>query len=113
LKIDGDLITDSNPDSFIIEAIRFVQMISGTWPEDGLNSHRPDLPANALHQRYGDCKAKSFLLCEILRMQRWMFSCAVNTSTPYTEDELPSPNIFNHCIVQINRPGKSIISTPY
>jgi hypothetical protein len=113
-KIEN-LTKDSVLDSVIIKLIRFVQDdIRYLAFEDGINSHKPDLPLKVLNQRYGDCKAKSFLLSEMLR------SCGIDASPVLVnaekgmiiEDYLPTPNAFNHCIVQINRYGKAYYIDP-
>lgn len=104
-----------NPDSAIIKSIRFVQdEIRYLGFEDGLNSHKPDRPLKVLNQRYGDCKAKSFLLCEMLKT--FGIDAApvlVHTNNgPGIGDQLPTPNAFNHCIVQITRNEKTYYIDP-
>ena len=93
------------PKDSLIDVIRtFVQdEIRYLGFEGGINSHKPDNPIRVLNQRYGDCKAKSFLLSEAYRVfdieaYPTLVSSYNGINIP---EELPSPNVFNHCIVQI------------
>ncbi len=98
------LFEDVSKDS-VLEKIRiFVQDdIRYLGFEGGLNSHVPRSPNQVFDQRYGDCKAKSFLLAETLEI----FGIEANPILVHSyngkniPEELPSPNVFNHCIVQV------------
>ena len=110
-----ELFAAQKKDSLIIEIIRFVQdEIRYLGFEGGLNSHKPDNPLNVLDQRYGDCKAKSFLLAELLKLHQIDASpILVNTQCgKEIEKYLPSPEAFDHCIVQINHNGKGYYVDP-
>jgi hypothetical protein len=99
----------ASEDSIVIQAIRFVQdHIRYLGFEDGLNSHKPADPLTLLNQRFGDCKAKSFLLCEILKSHKIdAFPVLVNTYDSHSMNEdLPSPDHFNHCTVQYSLHGR-------
>jgi hypothetical protein len=104
-----NVVYGASEDSIIIQAIRFVQdHIRYLGFEDGLNSHKPADPLTLLNKRFGDCKAKSFLLCEILRSHKIdAFPVLVNTYDSHSMNEdLPSPDHFNHCTVQYSLHGK-------
>jgi hypothetical protein len=90
---------------FIANAIRFVQdEIRYLGFENGLNSHVPTSPVKILNQRYGDCKDKSFLLCEILRSHDIeAYPVLVNSyNGKNLPQSLPFPNAFDHCVVRID-----------
>lgn len=95
------------PKDSLIDVIRtFVQdEIRYLGFEGGINSHKPDNPIRVLNQRYGDCKAKSFLLSEAyhvfdIEAYPTLVSSYNGINIP---EELPSPNVFNHCIVQVKK----------
>ncbi len=103
------LLDHQSVDSAIIQAIRFTQdEIRYLGFTNGLNSHKPHTPTKVLTQRYGDCKDKSFLLSEILKI------CGIDASPVLVhsrnghslENILPSPDVFNHCVVQFNKNGR-------
>lgn len=85
-------------------ALRFVQNdIRYLGIEFGPNSYRPTDPAAVLQRRFGDCKDKAFLLCEILRRLGFNATPAL-VSTRYLHtiaDMLPSPYVFDHVIVRV------------
>lgn len=88
----------------IEEALRFVQTnIRYLGIEFGPGTYRPTDPAIVLQRRFGDCKDKAFLLCEILR--RLGFDAApalVGTGHLHTvASMLPSPYVFDHVIVRV------------
>lgn len=96
------------PEEFALEAIRFVQdEIRYLGFEDGLNSHKPHAPMKVYDQRFGDCKDKSLLLSSLLQI-RDIKANPVLVSTVWREkiaDRLPSPFIFNHCVVEMEVGG--------
>ncbi len=88
---------------FAHAAIRFVQdEIRYTGVEIGEYSHRAHRPNQVFAQRYGDCKDKSLLLVSLLRhagLEAYM--ALVNTHLiGEIAQQLPSPLVFNHAIVQ-------------
>lgn len=104
-KIQILLPKTKNQREFIMNSIRFVQdEVRYLGLENGLNSLIPRKPFEVLEKRYGDCKDKSFLLSEILKTQGIEASPILVHSyngrnlTKY----LPSPDVFNHCVVQID-----------
>ncbi|MBP2832552.1 DUF3857 domain-containing protein [Aquimarina sp. U1-2] len=105
LKRKVEKLFENVPKDSILEKIRiFVQDdIRYLGFEGGFNSHIPTCPNQVFDQRYGDCKSKSFLLAETLKM----FGIEANPILVHSyngkniPEELPSPNIFNHCIVQV------------
>lgn len=104
------LIESTEGDSeFIEKAIRFVQDdVRYLGFENGLNSHKPSDPLEVLNRRYGDCKDKSFLLSEILRAQGIeAYPMLVHSyNGKNLPESLPSPNLFDHCVVQVDRGQK-------
>jgi len=88
----------------IAAAIRFVQDdIRYLGIEMGRGSHEPRQPRITLAQRYGDCKDKVFLLCELLRhLGVEAHPALVNTKLRRRLDAfLPSPFLFDHVIAQV------------
>ncbi|KZS39339.1 hypothetical protein AWE51_12415 [Aquimarina aggregata] len=109
------LFSDTPKDSLLTEIRKFVQdEIRYLGFEGGLNSHKPDNPLKVIKQRYGDCKAKSFLLSEILRNFDFEANPILVNSYNGTNivNELPSPNVFNHCIVQVKKNDQSYFIDP-
>ena len=88
----------------IEEALRFVQTnVRYLGIEFGPSSYQPTDPAVVLQRRFGDCKDKAFLLCEILRRLGIEADPAlVGTGFLHTvADMLPSPYNFDHVIVRV------------
>lgn len=81
---------------FVQDEVRYLSF------SDGIHGYQPHRPDKILSQRFGDCKDKSFLLATLLR--ELGVKCnptLVNTSYGKTLPELlPSPTLFDHCIVQ-------------
>ncbi|MCP9198526.1 DUF3857 domain-containing protein [Gramella sp. GC03-9] len=93
----------------ITEIIRFVQDdIRYLGFENGLNSHKPSEPREVFERRFGDCKDKALLLSELLRLQGVEANPVLvsSTNSETLKDNLPSPNAFDHCIVQIHQEDK-------
>lgn len=69
----------------------------------GEGSHRPRSPAEVVRQRYGDCKDKSLLLVTLLRAMGISADPALaSLSRRRTmSDMLPSPDLFDHAVVQV------------
>ncbi len=105
----GSKFTGDDDESYALAAIRFVQdEVRYLGFESGLNSHKPHSPPEVFDQRFGDCKDKSLLLCEILRLNN-IEACPVLANTVLREkitNESPSLSAFNHCIVQLKLGGK-------
>lgn len=80
----------------------------------GESSHRPAPPDEVLRRRYGDCKDKSFLLIALLRelgiQSRPVLLEAGRRSG--LEKTLPSPQFFDHAIVQVSLDGKTFYLDP-
>ena len=95
-------------DIFANLAARFVQNdIRYLGLEIGENTHRPHPPADVFTSRFGDCKDKSLLLAVILRHEGIpAYATLINTTEGRNLDgAAPSPHIFDHTIVAIQRPG--------
>ncbi|MFD2516446.1 DUF3857 domain-containing protein [Salinimicrobium flavum] len=105
------LPNSENDKEFIENAIRFVQdEVRYLGFESGVNSHIPSGPSEVLQRRYGDCKDKSFLLSEILQSQGInAYPMLVHSyNGPNLTMRFPSPNAFDHCVVQIDMGSKGV-----
>lgn len=81
---------------FIQDEVRYLSF------SDGIHGFKPHSPDKIIDQRFGDCKDKSLLLALVLR-EFGVDSkpVLINTSYGSTLDQaLPSPRLFDHCIVQ-------------
>lgn len=73
----------------------------------GIGGYKPQTPAFTCSNRYGDCKAKSFLMKSLV--EPW--GLAAYPVLVLTRDEgrvlpeVPTPGQFNHCIVAIKLTG--------
>ena len=74
----------------------------------GESSHRPAAPSLVLRRRYGDCKDKSLLLIALLRaLGIESHPVLLAVGQPRGLDmALPSPQLFNHVIVQVRLGGQ-------
>ncbi|MGN7989834.1 DUF3857 domain-containing protein [Pedobacter sp. 22226] len=104
-----------NKEKYLELATRFVQdEIRYMGIEIGEYSHRPNSPEKILKQRYGDCKDKSTLLCNLLNANG-INAYSVFLST-YLKKEtaslLPSPSIFNHETVVVEFDDRKIYIDP-
>lgn len=99
----------------ILKALRFVQdEIRYMGFEEGVGSHKPRDPNIVLSQRFGDCKDKSLLLVSLLDLLGIRaFPVLVSTNLKeHVIDMLPTPDLFNHAIVQIDLGENSIWVDP-
>ncbi|MAN27756.1 MULTISPECIES: DUF3857 domain-containing protein [Mesonia] len=94
--------------NFVQDEVRYLGF------EDGLNSFKPTSPIKVLEQRYGDCKDKSFLLSELYKAYGFHSSPVLvnSTSGKKLPNKLPSPDIFDHCIVQLKYKDETIYIDP-
>ena len=105
----------TDKDSLLFSIIHFVQdNIRYLAFESGMNSIKPESPVKVMASRFGDCKAKSLLLCALLKVYEIdAFPVFVNSSRiPDESQAFPSVNRFNHCVVQINYNGKILNVDP-
>ncbi len=81
---------------FIQDEVRYLSF------SDGIHGFKPHPANKIINQRFGDCKDKSLLLSQVLReLGVESNPVLINTSFGPTLDEaLPSPHMFDHCIVQ-------------
>ncbi|MBB3698258.1 DUF3857 domain-containing protein [Flammeovirga yaeyamensis] len=92
---------------FIQDEIRYMGI------ENGINAFQPHSPTQVYNQRYGDCKDKSLLLTALLREEGVeAYPMLVNTRGKLTDQKIPGPNRFNHCIVQLIYKGKEYYIDP-
>jgi hypothetical protein len=97
-----------NKDVFANLAARFVQNdIRYLGLEIGENTHRPHPPAVVFTGRFGDCKDKSLLLSVILQHEGIpAYATLINTTEGRNLPNVaPSPRMFDHVIVAIQRTG--------
>ena len=98
------------PEQRMVAALRFVQQeIRYLGIELGPYSHRPNPVSRTLMRRFGDCKDKSLLLATILRNLGIDAAVAlVSVANRHSLDEFqPSPEAFDHAIVQARIGGKT------
>ncbi len=101
-------LAKNDQQKYIELAIRFVQdEIRYMGIEMGEYSQRPNSPEAVLMQRYGDCKDKSLLLIYLLQKQNInAYMAYVDTySGKRLQDFLPSPFLFDHAVVVVERDG--------
>lgn len=99
---------DGNLDKYAELATRFTQdEIRYMGIEVGTNSHKPHAPEKVFQQRYGDCKDKALLLCNLLAGAGIeAYPALVNTyKKSHLNQKQPSPIAFNHVIVYANISG--------
>lgn len=99
--IDSIQKYSSDTETQITSIIQFVQtQIRYSGNENGIYSHVPRAPDYVLKNRFGDCKEKSGLLNELLRMINIeAYPVLINTSMEAKlPNEVPSINSFDHCI---------------
>ncbi len=87
-----------------LAALRFVQdEVRYLGFEEGIMGFKPHDPRTIFQRRFGDCKDKTFLLHSLLRLMG-IASTPVVVDTregKLISEMLPSPNAFNHIILQI------------
>ncbi|MEW6703227.1 MAG: DUF3857 domain-containing protein [Pseudomonadota bacterium] len=92
------------PQERVSQALQWVQaQIRYCSVSLGESSHRPHMPAEVVARRYGDCKDKSFLLARLLQalgIEAHPALVAAQTRQGPLK-LLPSPEAFDHVIVQV------------
>ncbi|MFP4348737.1 MAG: DUF3857 domain-containing protein [Desulfococcaceae bacterium] len=114
-KIQEILEADPTPEGRVIQALRFVQDdIRYMGIEIGPASHQPHEPSRVLQRRFGDCKDKAFLLHKMLHaMDIESRPALVHTRYRHRiRDWRPSPNAFNHVILQTRVNGRTYWMDP-
>jgi transglutaminase-like putative cysteine protease len=105
-KLSGQvpgLTSDQSLEEKIKKSIQFIQdEVRYLSFADGIHGFKPHQPQKIITQRFGDCKDKSLLLATILNeLGVKSRPVLINTSYGATLSEvLPSPRMFDHCIVQ-------------
>jgi transglutaminase-like putative cysteine protease len=81
---------------FVQDEIRYLSF------NDGIHGYQPHKAAQIFDQRYGDCKDKSVLLALMLNKLGIKSAPALvhSSSAKLINESLPTPRLFNHCIVQ-------------
>jgi transglutaminase-like putative cysteine protease len=98
-----------SPERQVLHALQWVQQeIRYCSVSLGESSHRPQAPVEVVARRYGDCKDKSLLLVSLLRAlgieARPVLAAAQTRQGPLKL--LPSPEAFDHVIVQVRLDGR-------
>jgi hypothetical protein len=97
------------PEELVLKALLFVQNeIRYMGMEEGVHSHKPHPPLEALSKGYGDCKDKTLLLKSFMEAMG-VASTPCLVSTVYLDrmkDCLPSASLFNHMILKVSLNGK-------
>ncbi|MEO1022302.1 MAG: DUF3857 domain-containing protein [Bacteroidota bacterium] len=109
------LFEKNNLDQMIQTAIRFTQDdVRYLGFESGMSAYKPNAPTKVLNRRFGDCKDKSVLLASMLvAMGVEAHPMLVNsTVTESLEDYLPSPKVFDHCVVTYVYKGERFFVDP-
>ncbi len=78
--------------------------------ESGIGSIKPFPPMQVVKQRFGDCKDKSLLVCELFKKLgiETCYPALVNSSLAQGIEKLkPGAQFFDHCIVYYEYQGKS------
>ncbi|MBA2612731.1 MAG: DUF3857 domain-containing protein [Bacteroidetes bacterium] len=99
--VDSIAKSTKNIEEKITSIIEFVQThVRYSGNEAGIYSHVPRSPEYILKNRFGDCKEKSTLLNEMLKLiEVKAYPVLINTSLGKTlTDQNPSIDVFNHCI---------------
>ncbi len=113
--VDSIVKPKQNIEDKITSIIEFVQThVRYSGNENGIYSHVPRTPEFVLKNRFGDCKEKSVLLCEMMKLID-VESYPVLVSTTLcnkVKDQNPSINIFNHCISLFTYKGKHLFVDP-
>jgi hypothetical protein len=85
-------------------ALRFVQdEIRYMGIESGINSHKPADPSKVFAQRFGDCKEKTYLLCQMFREMNIDASPVLINSymKKGINNYLPAPTTFDHVTIRV------------
>lgn len=103
------------PEERVAGALAFVQSEIRYFSVSlGESSHRPSQPDLVLERRYGDCKDKSLLLMSLLKELN-IPSRAVLLQSEGRKSlgkSLPSPQLFDHAIVQVTLDGRAFYLDP-
>ncbi|MBN4073992.1 DUF3857 domain-containing protein [bacterium AH-315-E10] len=105
----------SKPKKQVLKALRYVQDdVRYLGIEVGANSIKPHNPEFVLNHLYGDCKDKSYLLAHVLQgLGIQSYPILVNSNgIAGSEIQLPSPDIFNHCVIMVVLEGKNYYLDP-
>lgn len=108
-------ITHTDPDSIIKQAVRFTQdQVRYLGLENGIHGIQPTAPKQVFDQRYGDCKAKSFFLAELLKAHGIKAAPMLVHSSRgrIIKNALPSPDHFDHCVVYLEKEGVDYFVDP-
>jgi hypothetical protein len=103
------------PEQKVLTLLEFVQdEIRYLGIETGMNSHQPHAAAEVLANRFGDCKDKAALFCDMARtagIAAW--PVLVRTwRMELVDQDLPSPLRFNHVIAAVELGGRLLFLDP-
>ena len=98
-----------------LDIVRFVQdKVRYFGIEIGANSHQPRHPAEVIGSRFGDCKDKALLVCELVRRcggKAWPV-LVDSTTGRQVADRLPTPLVFDHAIAVIETASGRVFVDP-
>ena len=103
------------PEERVANALAFVQSEIRYFSVSlGESSHRPSQPDLVLQRRYGDCKDKSLLLISLLKELNIPSRAVLLQSQgrKTLSKSLPSPQLFDHVIVQVTLNGRAFYLDP-
>lgn len=114
-NIASEILEHSEIEDTVLAFINFVQDdIRYLGLEAGSSAFKPHNPKFVYEQKYGDCKDKSLLLVALLReigldanpvlVNSWKSKTIVK--------DLPSINVFNHCVVTFDKDDKTYYIDP-
>ncbi len=115
MKVVEKLRLPASTEERVAAALEFVQSEIRYFSVSlGENSHRPATPDLVLERRYGDCKDKSFLLVALLSEMGIPAKPVLiqNGRRRILENALPSPQLFDHVIVQVSVDGTNFYLDP-
>lgn len=113
--VDSIVDATQNLEMRITSIIEFVQThIRYSGNENGIYSHVPRTPDFVIKNRYGDCKEKSVLLCEMLKMIGIEANPVLINSSKGDKvvEEVPAINAFDHCIASFIYKGQIFFIDP-
>lgn len=115
LIVDSIVRHSSDPVIRISSVVDFVQKnIRYSGDEGGIYSNKPRSPHIILKNRFGDCKEKSVLLNELLKLLGIeAHAVLVNTIiSDKTDEQAPGIGCFNHCISSFTYDGRLYFIDP-
>jgi len=104
------LRSSSDPDKIIDQVGDLVRRLRYFAIEVGWGGLIPRRPETTMERSFGDCKDKSHLMVELLRLVgvEAMPMLTTPPSDLFIQENLPGPRQFNHCVVAIPWEGRQV-----